>query len=432
MASGTVRGTTRVVERMTLDNGLRVVVLPERSGVVGLAVYYDVGIRSEPEHRTGFAHLFEHLMFQGSASVGKMEHVRYVESAGGWANATTALDFTDYFEALPAHALERALFLEADRMRSLLVTEENLANQVAVVEEEIRVNVRNAPYGGLPWPLLPQVLFETFPNAHDGYGAFEELESATVDDARDFFERYYAPGNAVVAVAGDVEPGEAHDLVERHFGDIRARTVPDRLDLFEPLPAGERREERVDRYAHAPAVALAYRLPDPADLAAYLPVLVLGGLLGGGDAARLTRRVVHRDRSASDIGANVGFLGNALDVLDPTALVVAARLPADGDVDAVVRSIDEEFERVAIDGVPDDELRRVVARATAELHQVADDVMHRALSGAAYELQRRRAELVWEVPDLVAQVTADQVRSAAAALRPGRRARLDIVPGGAS
>ena len=222
MPATTVRSSVPTVERATLGNGLRVVLAPDRSSpVVAVAVYYDVGIRSEPEGRTGFAHLFEHLMFQGSASLEKMEHVKYVQSSGGTLNGSTRLDYTNYYEALPSHALERALFLEADRMRSPRVTEENLANQIAVVKEEIRVNVLNQPYGGFPWLTLPPVLFETFPNAHNGYGGFEDLESATVDDAQDFFDRYYAPGNAVLVVGRRPRPGR-HDGARR--AALRRRT----------------------------------------------------------------------------------------------------------------------------------------------------------------------------------------------------------------
>ena len=223
--------TSYAVERATLRNGLRVVLAPDRSApVVAVAVYYDVGIRSEPEGRTGFAHLFEHLMFQGSASLGKMDHVKYVQSSGGTLNGSTRLDYTNYYEALPSNALERALFLEADRMRSPAVTEENLANQIAVVKEEIRVNVLNQPYGGFPWLTLPPLLFETFPNAHNGYGGFEDLESATVDDARDFFDRYYAPGNAVLAVGGDFDPdagdGPGAEALRRRPAPHRPGRVP--------------------------------------------------------------------------------------------------------------------------------------------------------------------------------------------------------------
>src|SRR4051794_27848794 len=201
--------TSYAVERATLRNGLRVVVAPDRSApVVAVAVYYDVGIRSEPKGRTGFAHLFEHLMFQGSASLQKMDHVKYVQSSGGTLNGSTRLDYTNYFEALPSNALERALFLEADRMRSPAVTEESLANQIAVVKEEIRVNVLNQPYGGFPWLTLPPVLFETFPNAHNGYGGFEDLESATAGGATQVFQRYYPPGNPAPAGGGGPHPPE--------------------------------------------------------------------------------------------------------------------------------------------------------------------------------------------------------------------------------
>src|SRR5215510_2525131 len=221
-ASGlTIPAIAYDLERFTLPNGLRVVVSPDRSApVVGVAVVYDVGIRSEPEGRTGFAHLFEHLMFQGSENLEKLAHFRHVQGAGGTFNGSTHLDYTDYFEILPSNALERALFLEADRMRGPRLTEENLRNQVDVVKEEIRVNVLNRPYGGFPWLKLPPVMFDTYPNAHDGYGSFEDLESATVADAEDFFTKYYAAGNATLSVSGDFEVGKAMKLVEAHFGDV--------------------------------------------------------------------------------------------------------------------------------------------------------------------------------------------------------------------
>jgi len=169
------------LHRYTLANGLRVVLAPDRTvPVVGVSVHYDVGFRSEPENRTGFAHLFEHLMFQGSESLEKLAHFRHVQSSGGTFNGSTHPDYTDYFEILPSAAMERALFLEADRMRAPRITEENLRNQVDVVKEEIRLNVLNRPYGGFPWIKLPAALYQTFPNAHNGYGDFTELEQASL------------------------------------------------------------------------------------------------------------------------------------------------------------------------------------------------------------------------------------------------------------
>jgi zinc protease len=427
-----VPATSYAVERATLANGLRVVVAPDRSApVVAVAVYYDVGIRSEPEGRTGFAHLFEHLMFQGSASLGKMEHVTYVQSSGGTLNGSTRLDYTNYYEALPSNALERALFLEADRMRSPRVTEENLANQIAVVKEEIRVNVLNQPYGGFPWLTLPPVLFESFPNAHNGYGGFEDLESATVSDAQDFFDRYYAPGNAVLAIGGDLDVADALRLVEQQFGDVPARAVPQRPDFDEPAPSGERRSEQVDPQAPAPAVALGWRVPDPADLAAYLPYVVLTSVLTTGDASRLRRRLVQDDRVATDIGSHVGLMEDPFDVRNPTALILEAHHGHDVPGDRVVKAVDEELDRLATDGLDDGELDRVQAKLGSALVQSQDHVLARTLSMAAFEQQRGRAELVGELAALVAAVDGPQVQAAAAALRPERRARLDVVAGGA-
>src|SRR5919107_5833346 len=256
------RTTSPTVElhRETLPNGLRVVLTPDRSApVVAVGVHVDVGFRSDPEGRTGFAHLFEHLMFQGSESLEKLAHFRYVQGSGGTFNGSTHFDYTDYFETLPANALERALFLEADRMRRPRLTEENLRNQVDVVKEEIRVNVLNRPYGGFPWLKLPPVMFDTFRNAHDGYGSFTDLESATVADAQEFFRRYYACGNAVLAVAGDFDVARATNLIERHFGDVPARPAPARPDFDEPDLTAERREVYTDRLAPLPAVAGGWR-----------------------------------------------------------------------------------------------------------------------------------------------------------------------------
>src|ERR1700742_4038214 len=207
------------LHRETLSNGLRVVLAPDAAvPVVAVAVHYDVGFRSEPEGRTGFAHLFEHLMFQGSERLEKLAHFRHVQSSGGTFNGSTPPDSTDYFEVLPSAGLDRALFLEADRMRAPRITEENLHNQIDVVKEEIRLYVLNRPYGGFPWIWLPAVLYQTFPNAHNGYGDFTDLEQASLDDCAAFFDTYYAPGNAVLTVAGDFTVDNARELVEKHFG----------------------------------------------------------------------------------------------------------------------------------------------------------------------------------------------------------------------
>ncbi len=420
-----------VLERFTLPNGLRVVLAPDRSApVVGVAVVYDVGIRSEPEGRTGFAHLFEHLMFQGSETVEKLAHFRHVQGAGGTFNGSTHLDYTDYFEILPSNALERALFLEADRMRGPRLTEENLRNQIDVVKEEIRVNVLNRPYGGFPWLRLPPVMFDTFPNAHDGYGSFDDLEAATVPDAADFFARYYAAGNAALAVAGDLDVEQAVKLVERHFGDVPARPAAARPAFEEADLTSERNESYVDRLAPLPAFAAAWRVPDPInEFAAYLPYVVLAEVLTDGDASRLVQRLVLTDRSVTTVGGYIAFMGEPFDVRDPTALLLQAHLPPGGSVGSVLAAIGEECDRLAQDGLDAGELARTVARMSTHLLRDADTVLNRALHYAVLEQQRGDAALAGDLPRLLAEVTGDSVCAAAASLVASRRAVIEVVPG---
>ncbi|MFV2020360.1 M16 family metallopeptidase [Micromonospora sp. LOL_023] len=427
-----IPATAYPVERFTLANGLRVVLAPDRSApVVGVAVVYDVGIRSEPPGRTGFAHLFEHLMFQGSENLPKLAHFRHVQGSGGTFNGSTHLDYTDYYEVLPSNALERALFLEADRMRGPQLTEENLRNQVDVVKEEIRVNVLNRPYGGFPWLHLPPVMFDTFPNAHDGYGSFVDLDSATVGESAEFFTRYYACGNAVLAVAGDFDVAAATELVERHFGDVPTRPAPTRPSFAEPDLTAERRQSYADPLAPLPAVAAAWRVPDPiTDLDAYLPYVVLAEVLTDGDAARLVDRLVRGDRSVTSIGGYLSFEGEPFDVRDPSALVLQAHLPPGGDVDKVLTAVDEEVDRLATDGFVRGELARVQARMATHLLRDTDGVLGRGLRMAVLEQQRGAPELINELPRLLGTVTEEQVRQAAAALRPQRRAAIEVVPGG--
>ena len=416
------------VQRFRLDNGLRVVLAPDRSvPVVAVTVFYDVGMRNEPEGRTGFAHLFEHLMFQGSAHVPKMEHARLVQAAGGTFNGSTHQDYTNYYEALPSEALERALFLEADRMAAPAITAENLRNQIDVVKEEIRVNVLNRPYGAFPWLQLPAVAFESFANTHDGYGSFVDLESSTVDDAADFFHKYYAPGNAVLCIGGDLDVAETERLVQRWFGAVEARDVPPTPPTGEPSPTAVRSAVVEDRLAPAPAVALGWRVPDPVgDLDTYLGTVLLAELLGEGDASRLERRLVHDDSLAVAQSSYVGLFGDPFDVRDATLLTTQVHHPASVGVDDVVAAVHEEIGKVAEQGVEVEELTRVQARAEAQLLRQADSVLGRTLGFAAAELVHGRAELAGELAARLAAVTPEQVQTAARGLDPGTVAVLTL------
>src|SRR5216684_7281832 len=230
------------LESTKLDNGLRVVVSPDRTAPVAtLGVYYNIGFRLEPRGRSGFAHLFEHMMFQGSANAGKMMHIKLINSSGGVLNGSTHYDVTNYFEAVPSNALERLLWLEADRMRALKVDEENLRNQRDVVKEEVRVNVLNQPYGGFPWLDMPPVAFRNWANAHNFYGDFQDLDAADLADVQAFFKTYYSPNNAALLILGDVKAEEGIALAKKHFGDIPEGAPPPFADPSEPEQAEERR-----------------------------------------------------------------------------------------------------------------------------------------------------------------------------------------------
>lgn len=418
---------------MLLDNGLRVVLAPDRSsGVVGVAVHYDVGFRSEPEGRTGFAHLFEHLMFQGSESLPKLEHFRLVQSSGGVFNGSTHTDYTDYFEVLPAAALERGLFLEADRMRAPRITAENLANQVDVVSEEIRLNVLNRPYGGFPWIDLPPVLFETFANAHNGYGDFVDLNAATVADCADFFEQYYPPANAVLTVCGDFDEDLIEELVHRHFDDVPYRPAPVRPAFGEPRPTTVRRAEKVDPLAPAPAFAVGWQLPDPvADLPGYLAHVLLGQLLSEGESSRLQSAVVAQAGLATEIWAGPGLMGGPLDARDPDVFVLGALHAVDIPADTVLAAAHEEIAAVATDGPDERERQQAVARFTAGLYRENDSISARTRSLGSLELLHGRAELLSELPALLDQVSTADIAAAAATLTPDIGAILTVVPGAA-
>jgi predicted Zn-dependent peptidase len=414
-----------------LGNGLRVVLAPDRTvPVVGVAVLYDVGFRSEPEGRTGFAHLFEHLMFQGSANLEKLEHFRYVQASGGIFNGSTHLDYTNYFETLPSNAFERALFLEADRMRSPRITDENLANQIAVVKEEIRVNVMNRPYGGFPWLVLPPVLFDTFPNAHNGYGGFEDLEDATVEDAAAFFDSYYAPANAVLAVAGDFDPDIAMDMIDTHFSGIRRRKRPVRPNFGEPGLSADRRESVTDALAPLPAVALGYRVPDPgADPTRYLATLLLAELLSDGDASRLQRGLVQSRRLVTDVAAYLGTFGDPLEERDPTRMTITAHYPDSTATDDVIAAVDAELVRVAEQGPEPGELDRVRTKLAGTIFRELDQILNRSLEFAKFELLFGKASMILSLPHLLTEITDLDVRSAAQALEGSGRAIVELIPG---
>jgi predicted Zn-dependent peptidase len=301
-----------------LPNGLKVVLSPERSApLVTAAVYYNIGFRIEPKDRTGFAHLFEHLMFQGSKNLGKMEYIRLVESNGGVLNGSTRFDFTNYFAVMPAHKLETILWAEADRMRGLDITGENLKNQQGVVGNEVKVNVLNQPYGGFPWIDLPMAAFTNWYNSHNFYGELTDIEAATLEDAKTFFNKYYSPQNAVLVVSGDFEEAQAKGWINKYFANIPAQK-PDALpDISEPRQTQEKTVTKVDKKANKPAIAYGYQMPKRGSRE-YYAMGLLDQILVQGEDSLLYQEMVKKKGYAGSVsgGINSG-LGNMFNYNGP-------------------------------------------------------------------------------------------------------------------
>ena len=344
------------VEYFKLDNGLKVVVSTDRSApVVLVEVIYNIGFRVEPKGRTGFAHLFEHMMFQGSANVKKMQHVSLMQEAGGIVNGSTRFDYTNYFQSLPSNGLERALFLEADRMRSLDVTAENLKNQQNVVSEEVRVNVLNQPHGAFDWIEIWERANTNWHNAHDFYGKLDELEAATLDDVRAFFKTFYAPNNAVLVVSGDTTAAEVKRLAEKHFGSIPRQPQPPPADLSEPPQTAPKSFTRTDKLARTPAVAVAWHLP-PRMSKDFFALSVLDPLLNSDDSARMYRKLVRDDRLAMSSQGSFNFLGPNWDMKGPMLYTMRVDYFNDKTADQVIAAIETVLDDVRKNGITAAEL----------------------------------------------------------------------------
>lgn len=342
-----------------LANGLRVILSVDHAApVVAVSVTYDVGSRNEREGRTGFAHLFEHMMFQGSQNVGKGEHMLLVQDNGGTMNGTTNTDRTNYFETVPANQLDLALFLESDRMRSLDISQTNLDNQRAVVQEEKRQSYDNQPYGQMN-ETISQLAFSSFGYKHTTIGSMADLNAATLDDVRSFFKTYYAPNNACIAVVGDFTEAEAKQKIEKYFGSIPRQAPPPAPDLTEAPIAGEQRRQLADPLARLPRYEAAYKTV-PGDDPDADALSLLGSILSGGRTSRLYNAITEK-RLAININAGI-FAGRG-----PALFSFSALLPPNSKADVVEKAIDTEVARVRTGGVTAAELQRAKTQARARL-----------------------------------------------------------------
>lgn len=396
-----------------LDNGMTVVVSEDHSSpTVGVSVVYHVGMRLEPKNRTGFAHLFEHLMFQGTPNAPKGVFDKTITGGGGRNNGSTRPDFTNYIETAPVSSLEPILWLEADRMKTLDFNEKTLKNQQDVVKEEIRVNVKNQPYGGFMWIDISQHAFQKWENNHDGYGSFQDLEGASLDDVRAFHRDYYGPNNAVLAISGDVTPDQGFALAQKYFGGIAARPTPKSGDFTEPLNKAEKRVEQTDALAQVPAIAAAWKIPERGSRD-QAPMAVLAELLAGGDASRLYQGLV----KGREIALNVDSLFGLVDPWTydgPTLLTVFALYKPTSNADAVLTAIDEEVAKIAREGADEATLKRVKTRMLADWNNSLESFINRADTLAKLQTLWGDAHVVNKIPGWIEGVTSEDLKRVAA------------------
>jgi predicted Zn-dependent peptidase len=416
------------VQYDTLSNGLRVVLSRDTTApIVTVAVYYGVGFRIEPRDRTGFAHLFEHLMFQGSQNLGKMEFIRLVEGNGGVLNGSTRFDFTNYFEIVPAHTLQMMLWAEADRMRGLDITQENLTNQQGVVKNEVRVNVLNQPYGGFPWLDMPQYANTNWYNSHNFYGDLTDIDAANLTDVRAFFHTYYTPRNAVLVVSGDFDPAQAKGWIEQYFANIPSEPRPPAPDLTEPRQETERRATKVDSLAPRPALAIAYHMP-PRGTPEYYAMGLIDQILLQGKDSRLYQALVQRAGLTGDVSGGINLLGNMYDYKGPMLWMAFLFYDKDKSADSILKVIDAAIEPLRTAPVDQATLNRAMVKTRSDLYDQLDG-FGRADLLASFALFDSDPEKIDQIERAYRAVTPELIQKTAEEyLRPGNRTILTIEP----
>jgi predicted Zn-dependent peptidase len=412
-----------------LPNGLKVVISEDHiAPVVTVAVYYNVGFRLEPKGRTGFAHLFEHMMFQGSANVKKFEHAKLVEANGGNLNGHTDFDYTNYYQTLPSNRVELGVWLESDRMRSLDISEENLKNQRAVVSEEVRVNVLNQPYQFFEWISLWENAFTNWNNSHNGYGELSEINAATIEDVRSFFKTYYAPNNAVLTIVGDVDVNEVKKMVEKHFAAIPAQPLPARVDLSEPAQTKEKRVSQPDKLANLPALATGYHVP-PQNSPDFPAMALLVQILQGDDSSRWYQRLVKEKELSLDLTGGLNYFGNEFDYTGPMIMTTRTTYKPGHTADELLREMDAVIAEVVAKGVTEKELADAKVRYRSNFYSQIEGSFGKTHLLSALALFRDDPQQINSLLTPFENVTAAQIKSAAAKyLVATNRTVIDRVP----
>ena len=389
-----------------LKNGLRVIIAEDHvAPVVSVAVTYNVGSRDERKERTGFAHLFEHMMFKGSENVGAGEHFLLVFNNGGSMNGTTSKDRTLYFETMPANQLDLALFLEADRMRTLEITKENLDNQRHAVQEERRLGVDNQPYGRTS-EAIDELAYDNFAYEHSVIGSMVDLDAASVEDVAAFFKMYYAPNNAVLAVVGAVKTHEALAKVRKYFESIPSQPPPPAVDMTEPPQPAERRLSIDDALARLARVDVVFKIP-PAMSPDEDPLSVLGTILGGGRSSRLNEQVVRQKQLASNVFAFAGTNRG------PGLFRVIATAGPGKSVADIEAAIDEEIRKISSEPVAEWEMEKARTSARSSFVSSVQSTLSRGILLSQYALFYNDPNLINTRAERIAKVTPQDVQRVA-------------------
>lgn len=406
----------------TLDNGLRVILSEDHSApTYSVAVTYNAGSRDERKGRTGFAHLFEHMMFQGSANVGKGEHFILIENNGGSMNGTTNQDRTNYFQTLPANQLDLGLFLEADRMRSLVINEANLTNQRHAVQEERRLGVDNQPYGKTNETVL-DTAYDNFAYKHSTIGSMEDLNAASVQDVADFFRIYYAPNNAVVTLVGDFKSDDALARTKKFFGAIPRQPTPPAPDTTEPEQNGERRKTIEDTFAQTPRIDIVHKIP-PANTHDWYALSVIGRILSQGQSSRLYQKLVKEKELAVNVNAG------AQERRGPSLGSIVVFPRPGKDFAEVETAIYAELERLKTEPVTDWEMEKVRRQFRRQWAQQLEGTLGRTVILGIYTVYYNEPNLINTIEQKFNRVTKEDIhRVARKYLKEPNRTVVTTVP----
>jgi predicted Zn-dependent peptidase len=405
-----------------LKNGLRVILAEDRAApTYSICVTYNVGSRDERPGRTGFAHLFEHMMFQGSENVGKGEHFILIENNGGAMNGTTNADRTNYFQTLPANQLDLGLFLEADRMRSLVINQANLDNQRHAVQEERRLRVDNQPYGRT-FEVILETAYDNFAYKHSTIGSMEDLNAATLEDVAEFFKTYYAPNNAVLTLVGDFKTEEALAKIRKYFEGIPSQPPPREPDMAEPEQKGERRRKLEDAFARTPRLDIVYKIP-PGNTPDWYAMDVLGDVLLGGQSSRLYQKLVKERQVA------VSVFGGAQQRRGPSLWSVTVMARPGTNPDEIEKLIYEEIERTKKEPVADWELEKVRMQLRRQRAQALRSTLFRSILLGQYAVYYNDPSLINTIEEKINKITkSDLQRVAQAYLKETNRTVVITVP----